>query len=126
LGSIASASGSILAISVMSALADVVDEHELNTGVRQEGVFYAARTFFSKTSNGIGHVIAGLALDFIEFPTNAVPGEIAHETIFKLGLIDGPFAMVWGLIAVFFYARYKITKESHATIKEKLAIKNAI
>ena len=35
LGSIASASGSILAISVMSALADVVDEHELNTGVRQ-------------------------------------------------------------------------------------------
>ena len=126
LGSIASASGSILAISVMSALADIVDEHELNTGVRQEGVFYAARTFFSKTSNGIGHVIAGLALDFIEFPTNAVPGEIAHETIFKLGLIDGPFAMIWGLIAAFFYARYKITKESHATIKEKLAMKNAV
>ena len=75
LGSFASACGSILHISVMSALADIADEHELNTGIRQEGVFYAARAFFSKTSNGIGHVIAGVALDFIAFPKNAVPGD---------------------------------------------------
>ena len=79
LGSVASACGSILHISVMSALADIADEHELNTGIRQEGVFYAARAFFSKTSNGIGHVIAGVALDFIAFPENAVPGEIPEE-----------------------------------------------
>jgi len=125
LGSIASASGSILHISVMSALADIADEHELNTGIRQEGVFYAARAFFSKTSNGIGHVIAGVALDFIAFPGNAVPGKIPEEILFNLGLIDGPFAMIWGLIAVFFYARYKITKESHAKIKEKLLLKNS-
>jgi len=124
LGSIASASGSILHISVMSALADIADEHELNTGIRQEGVFYAARSFFSKTSNGIGHVIAGVALDFIAFPANAVPGKIPEETLFNLGLIDGPFAMIWGLIAVFFYARYKITKELHAEIQKKLLLKN--
>ncbi len=125
LGSIASASGSILHISVMSALADIADEHELNTGIRQEGVFYAARAFFSKTSNGIGHVIAGVALDFIAFPANAIPGKIPEETLFNLGLIDGPFAMIWGLIAVFFYARYKITKESHAKIRERLLLKNS-
>ena len=124
-GSFASVCGSILHISVMSALADIADEHELNTGIRQEGIFYAARSLFSKTSNGIGHVITGVALDFIAFPTKAVPGEIAEETIFKLGLIDGPFAMIWGLIAVFFYARYKITRESHAEIKSKLAAKNS-
>ena len=47
LGSFASACGSILHISVMSALADIADEHELNTGIRQEGVFYAARAFLS-------------------------------------------------------------------------------
>ena len=125
LGSIASASGSILHISVMSALADIADEHELNTGIRQEGVFYAARAFFSKTSNGIGHVIAGVALDFIAFPKNAIPGQIPEETLFNLGLIDGPFAMIWGLIAVFFYARYKINKESHAKIRERLLLKNS-
>jgi Na+/melibiose symporter-like transporter len=80
---------------------------------------------FSKTSNGIGHVITGVALDFIAFPSKAVPGEIAEETLFKLGLIDGPFAMIWGLIAVFFYARYKITKKLHDEIKAKLVIKNS-
>jgi len=66
-----------------------------------------------------------VALDFIAFPENAVPGEIPEDIIFNLGLVDGPFAMIWGLVAVFFYARYKITKESHAIIKEQLAIKNS-
>ena len=124
-GSFASACGSILHISVMSALADIADEHELITGIRQEGVFYAARSFFSKTSNGIGHVIAGIALDLIAFPENAMPGEVPEKIIFNLGLIDGPFAMIWGLIAAFFYARYKITRQSHLKIKEKLLVKNS-
>tara|TARA_Y100001936_G_scaffold224847_1_gene242795 strand:+ start:313 stop:1737 length:1425 start_codon:yes stop_codon:yes gene_type:complete len=124
-GSFASACGSILHISVMSALADIADEHELITGIRQEGVFYAARSFFSKTSNGIGHVIAGIALDLIAFPENAMPGEVPEKIIFNLGLIDGPFAMIWGLIAAFFYARYKITRESHLKIKERLLLRGS-
>ena len=43
----------------MSALADIADEHELQTGLRQEGIFYSARTFFSKLTTGFGHLIAG-------------------------------------------------------------------
>ena len=62
LGSISSASGSILHISVMSALADVADENELKTGMRQEGIYYSARAFFGKASNAFGHVVAGWAL----------------------------------------------------------------
>jgi hypothetical protein len=30
--------------------------------------------------------------------------------------------MIWGFIAVFFYARYKITKKLHDEIKAELAI----
>lgn len=120
IGSISSACGSILNISVMSALADIADEHELRTGRRQEGIFYSARTFFAKTSNGIGHFIAGIALDVIEFPARAVPGEVGSEKIFALGLIDGPFAMVWGLIAACFYAGYRIDREYHAKIQAEL------
>ena len=56
--------GSVLNISVMSALADITDEHEAKTGRRQEGIFYSARTFFSKTSNAIGHVVAGIAIEY--------------------------------------------------------------
>lgn len=120
-GSFSAASGSILNISVMSALADIADEHDLKTGRRQEGIFYSARTFFAKTTNGIGHVIAGIGLDIIEFPTGAVPGTIDADKIFALGVIDGPFAMVWGLIAACFYSGYRINKRYHREIQEQLA-----
>jgi Na+/melibiose symporter-like transporter len=123
LGSFSSASGAILNISVMSALADITDENELKTGMRQEGIYYSARAFFGKASNGIGHLVAGFALTFIGFPENAVPGELSKDMIFNLGIIDGPFAMVWGFIAVFFYYRYGINRKYHAQIQEQLKIK---
>ena len=122
-GAFASTSGSILHISVMSALADVSDENELKTGMRQEGIYYSARAFFGKASNAFGHVVAGLALKYIGFPENAVPGELSKEMIFNLGIIDGPFAMVWGFIAVFFYYRYGINRKYHAQIQKQLKIK---
>ena len=122
-GAVSSTSGSILHISVMSALADVSDENELKTGMRQEGMYYSARAFFGKASNAFGHVVAGLALSYIGFPENAVPGELSSEMIFQLGIIDGPFAMVWGFIAVFFYYRYGINRKYHAQIQEQLQIK---
>ena len=120
LGSVAAAGGSILHISVMSALADVCDEHELLTGYRQEGIFYSARSFFAKTSSGIGHVIAGIALDIINFPRGDINAEVTESMLFNLGLLDGPFAMIWGLIAAFFYSGYKITNKYHKEIREKL------
>ena len=122
-GTISSVSGSILHISVMSALADISDENELKSGMRQEGIYYSARTFFGKISNGIGHVVAGFALEYIEFPLSAIPGEVPSEKIFQLGIIDGPFAMIWGLVAVFFYYNYKINKAYHLKIQEQLRIK---
>jgi Na+/melibiose symporter-like transporter len=121
IGTFSSAFGSILNISVMSALADIADDHERNTGRRQEGIFYSARTFFAKLTNGIGHVVAGIALDIIEFPQGVPASEIAPEKIFALGIIDGPFAMVWGLIAAVIYSGYRIDKKYHAELQRDLA-----
>ena len=120
-GIIASACGSILNISVMSALADIADEHESETGRRQEGIFYSARTFFAKVTNGIGHVVAGIALDIIEFPQGVAASEIHPDKIYALGIIDGPFAMIWGLIAAALYGGYKLDQKRHAEIGQKLA-----
>ena len=105
----------------MSALADIADEHELKTGRRQEGIFYSARTFFAKVTNGIGHIVAGIALDAVEFPIGVAASEIPPDKIFALGLIDGPFAMVWGLIAALIYTGYKIDKQTLEGIQQQLA-----
>lgn len=119
------ASVSILNISVMSALADIADEHELATGRRQEGIFYSARLFFAKTTSAIGHLIAGVALDLIEFPSKAVPGEVAPEVIMKLGLVYGPLAMIPAVASAIFYRRYKINRESLREIQVSLAANKA-
>lgn len=113
--------GVLLTISVMSALADIADEHELLTGRRQEGIFYAARTFFSKAMNAFGHVVAGFAIDFyIKLPPKSEPGEVAEDVLFRLGIVDGPFAMFWGIVAAFVYLGYKIDKKRYAEIRAAL------
>ena len=113
--------GVVLTISVMSALADIADEHELLTGLRQAGIFYAARTFFSKATNAFGHIVAGFAIDFyIKLPPKSVPGEVADDVIFRLGIIDGPFAMFWGIIAAFVYLGYRLDRKRHEEIRAQL------
>ena len=119
------ASGSILNISVMSALADIADEHELATGRRQEGLFYSARTFFAKSTSAVGHLIGGIALDIIEFPAKAVPGNIPSETIFELGIVYGPLAMMPGLASMFFYGRYKLNRQRLEEIQKTIAERKA-
>lgn len=114
----------VLTISVLSALADVADEHELTTGKRQEGVFYAARTFFSQISTGLGHVVAGIGIDLIQFPAGAKPGEVAPDVITRLGILNGPVAAIPAVVAIVFYARYRIDRAGCARIQAELRERN--
>lgn len=110
----------MLLISVLSALADITDEHDLNTGKRQEGVFFAARTFFSQVTTGLGHVVAGLAIDLIGFPKGAKVGEVDPDVVFRLGLVDGPITAIPAIAAMYFYGRYAINKERLLQIQSEL------
>jgi Na+/melibiose symporter-like transporter len=120
-GALAAASGSIINISVMSAIADIADENALKYGVRQEGILYSARTFFAKLDNSLGHGVAAVALKMIEFPDKAVPGEVDVDIVWWLGIVDSPLAIVPGLIAACFYARYRIDKSGYEETRKRLA-----
>lgn len=109
-----------LMISVLSALADVADEHELKTGKREEGMFYAARTFFAQLTNALGHLLAGIALDAIKFPAGAKPGTVPDEILNQLAWIEGPIGTLPALGAIFFYARFRIDRRRHAEIRRAL------
>lgn len=117
--------GVMLFISAMSALADIADEQELDTHRRQEGIFYAARSFFAKASSGLGHLLAGIAIDVIEFPVGSEPGTVAADKVFNLGLVDGPIAVIPGAIAVFFYLKYNLSRSRHAEIQAELGARRA-
>ena len=115
----------LLSITAMSALADVADEHEAATGRRQEGILYAARTFFSKVTQGLGYGIAGFVIDAIGFETGSTPGNVDDDVIFRLGLLDGPIAVVPAVMALFFYGSYRIDKTKHASIRAELERRRA-
>lgn len=104
-----SGSGAVLNISVMSALVDVADENQLISGDRQEGILYSARTFFAKVDHALGLFLAGVVLDYIAFPTDAEPGQVAGSVLFRLGMVDGPYLILPGLIAAFSMPAIELT-----------------
>jgi len=114
----------MMVISIASTLADVTDEHELESGRRQEGVFFAARAFFGKLTTGLGHLLAGVAMDLIAFPTGAKPGEIDPEIVFQFGIVAGPLTLLPGLISIIFYRQYTIDKARHNEIRRQLDDRN--
>ncbi len=115
----------VLTTSVYSAIGDVADEYELSSGRRQEGIFYAVRTFFGKLSNGLGHLLAGIAIDVIGFPPGAVVGEVDAGIIFQLGIFEGIIATLPVAGAIYFYGRYQIDRARHQEILDSLAAQRA-
>jgi len=112
---------SLLTISAMSSLADVADEHEITTGHRQEGILFAARTFFGKVTQSLGVGLAGLMFGLIGFESGSRPGEVDADVLRSLGIIDGPVAAIPVIIAMIFYGMYKIDRSRLQEIQTALA-----
>lgn len=112
-------------VAFQSMLADTADEHEWLFGVRREGLFFSGLTLAYKASAGLGGLIAGVALDAIQFPSDlASKGpalSIPAEVLDKLGLISGPLPAVIVAIAPLFLFGYHLTRTKHAHIVEELA-----
>ncbi|MEM7017969.1 MAG: MFS transporter, partial [Pseudomonadota bacterium] len=100
-----------------SMMADVCDEHEHQTGRRQEGAFFAAVAFSAKATSGFGVVIAGWILQFIEWPIGAqirTAADVDPDTLLSMAIFYGPGVAALGFISVAFYTRYKLTPQRHA------------
>ena len=110
-------------IAFNSMVADVVDEHELITGLRQEGIFFSSVSFSNKMTSGIGTVAAGFALALIDWPTSPdvqTAADIAPETIAWLGWIYGPIVSGFALISAYCYSKYGLNRQRHAEVIGKL------
>ncbi len=103
-----------------SMLTDVIDENELKTGHREEGLFFAARSFSQKASFGLGALFAGIALDIIEFPKNASPETITPEVINSLAMLGGPVLFFFFIGTILISRNYPLTKEKHADIIKQI------
>ncbi len=110
-----------LMILLRSMIQDSVDENELRTGERQEGVFIAAVAFAGKAVSGFGNLLGGIALQLIAFPARAEPGTVAQDKVDLLGWAVGPGLIVLNVMALFFLWRYPLTRERYREILAELA-----
>ena len=111
----------LTSILVSSMVADVVEDSELSTGRRSEGVFFAANSFVQKTVSGIGIFASTLLLGAIGFPAGAKPGEVEPEVVRNLGRVYVPLLMLLYGAAVFCLSRYRITPAGHEATLARLA-----
>lgn len=107
-----------------SMMADVADEHELDSGTRQEGIFFGAIAFSSKATSGFGTFLGGLGLDIIDWPRGAdivSAADVPAETLVDLGLLYGPVVAGFAVICLWCYTHYNLDQTRHAEILRRLA-----
>lgn len=107
-----------------SMIADVIDEHELNTGRRNAGIFFAASSFSGQAATGLGGLLAGLSLDLIQWPTGAAirtAADVPADALVKLGLVYGPIIGCCSILTYWCYSHYRLTRERHEEILAALA-----
>jgi Na+/melibiose symporter-like transporter len=108
-----------------SMLSDTVDEHELGSGRREEGLFFAARSFATKASYGLGSFCAGIGLDIIHFPRTATPDSVPPDAVMSLAILSGPVMFILFAATVAISNRYPMTAQNHRRIMEQIHARRA-
>jgi len=105
---------------ISSMMADIVDEYELHTQQRDEGLFFASLSFANKLTTGGGFLLSGFLLKWIQFPTQTTVENVPPEAIAGLGKVGGPLLMMIYLASLIFILTYPIDKTRYAEIRAAL------
>lgn len=113
----------IISSSILTSamVADVVEESELATGRRSEGVFFAGLSLVGKAVAGVGVMLSTVILSVIGFPQDAQPGAVDPRIITHLALVFVPVLSALYLVSAFFLTTFRISKTQHEENLRKLA-----
>lgn len=96
-----------------SMLADLVEDSELQTGRRSEGVFVAAETFIDKAVRGIGVMAATTVLTLAGLPTGAKVDEVNADAIWRMGAYYVPLVLALWIAMIVAVSTYRIDRGRH-------------
>lgn len=120
-GVVTAALGIAAAILLSSMIADVVEDSELRTGRRSEGLFFAANSFVQKAVSGAGLLLSGVVLSLVRFPDKAAPGHVPVEVLRHLGLTYAPLYAGLYIGALALLSGYRISRSDHEDNLRRLA-----
>lgn len=110
-----------LQVLLASMIADLVEQSELRTGRRSEGVYFAANTFIQKMTSGLGLMAATVVLTLAHFPTGAQPSEVPDSVLQSLGWWFVPAIVLLRLAMVGAMFTYSLDRKTHEENLRKLA-----
>jgi GPH family glycoside/pentoside/hexuronide:cation symporter len=105
-------------------ITDVVEDSEVRTGRRSEGLFSASLSFVAKATSGLGILMAGVLIDFVHFPKQASPATIdivAPHAVRNLVLIYMPIQITLWIISILLVGGYRIDRRIHEQNLKHLA-----
>jgi GPH family glycoside/pentoside/hexuronide:cation symporter len=112
---------------ITSMIADVVEDAAVRTGVRAEGLLFAANGLVPKITMGLGGLVGALMLEFVRFPVGVEHGaiDVVDPVIMRnLALLSLPSGAVLNLFAVGVLMFYRIDRRAHEANLE--ALKHAL
>ena len=101
-------------IIVASMIGDVVEDNALRTGVRSEGLLFAANGLIPKLSGGVGAFLGSAIITLVHLPSHAQQGTLPAPMLHQLGLIFLPVSAVLNGLAIAVLAPYRIDRATHA------------
>lgn len=113
-------------IIISSMIADVVEDAAVATGVRSEGLLFAANGLLPKFTSGIGVFLSGVLLTVVAFPAHAAAGTAPAEVMRHLALIYLPLTFTMNALSIAVLVFYRIDQGQHernvATLSEAAAM----
>lgn len=119
LGGLATMSGIQTVVTAGSMMGDITDEHELVHGSRQEGIYMGAFSFSIKCTTALGTLVAGLALDIINFPVDSNLEVLPDDVMVRFGLLYG-FIAILTLASAYVFWPYALDRARHEAIIKEL------
>jgi GPH family glycoside/pentoside/hexuronide:cation symporter len=101
-------------------LGDVIDEDELKTGERREGMYVGFFTLLRKVGGATGVLVLGLVLQLAGFDGDAARADQTDLALTAIRALTSLAPMVLLLLAIVVAARYPLTRQAHTKILEQL------
>ena len=106
-----------------SMVADIVEENELATGRRSEGIYFAGISFMRKLAQGMGVLTASFILAIASITPGMRPAEVSDESMRTLGFGYAMMLLTLWMLMLLCVSFYRISREDHEKNLQALAEK---
>lgn len=104
-----------------SMVADIVEEHELATGRRSEGIYFAGISFMRKLAQGVGVLTASAILAVASITPGMRSAEASDEAVRTLGWGYALTLLALWMVMILCVSLYRISREDHENNLRALA-----